>query len=393
MEPDTCIKPTAPALEPAPLAAAVMPEAAAAAAPAPASPCAAPASTSTSALPYRAPWWLPNRHLQTIVPALLAPLPAPGYRRERWSTPDQDFIELDWLSTPPVDAAAPLVVLFHGLEGGSASHYARALLHASAQRGWHGVVPHFRSCSGPINLAPRFYHCGDSAEIDWILRRLRALHPARPLLAAGVSLGGNALLRWLGEQEHDAEWVAAAAAASAPLDLQAGGAALASGFNRIYTRNFLATLKRKATLKLAQFPGLFDRHAMLGARNLYQFDNIVTAPLHGYRDTDDYWRRAAAKAVLHGISVPTLVLNARNDPFVPASSLPHAHEVSAAITLEQPGAGGHAGFMAGPLPGRIDWLAERILDFFAAHLMRNGAAAPPPGEASHVCSRETAHHG
>jgi uncharacterized protein len=328
------------------------------------------ADDAPAALPplaYQAPWWLPNRHLQTIVPALLARKPEVGYRRERWNTPDRDFIDLDWLAEAPA-ADAPLVVLFHGLEGNSHSHYARALLHAVAQRGWHGVVPHFRSCSGEMNLAPRFYHSGDSAEIDWILRTVQARHPKRPLLAAGVSLGGNALLRWLGEQEHNAALVTAAVSACAPLDLQAGGRALSAGFNLVYTRNFLDTLKRKSQLKLAQFPDLFDRHAMLSARNLYEFDNIVTAPLHGYRDTDDYWQRASAKHVLPAITVPTLVLNARNDPFVPAASLPLARDVSAAITLERPDGGGHVGFMSAPLPGRINWLAERILDFFAAHL-------------------------
>lgn len=317
--------------------------------------------------PYRAPFWLPNRHLQTIVPALLARKPPVNYRRERWDTPDGDFIDLDWLAGTTA-SNAPLLVLFHGLEGSSQSHYARALMHQGALRGWRGVVPHFRSCSGEINRTPRFYHSGDSTEIDWILRALHALAPQAPLLVAGVSLGGNALLRWLGEQGPRATMVTAAVSACAPLDLHAGGQALSAGFNLVYTRNFLSTLKRKSLLKLAQFPGLFDRTAMLDARDLYQFDNIVTAPLHGYRDTDDYWSRASAKHVLQTVTVPTLVLNARNDPFIPAASLPSVKDVSAAITLEQPASGGHVGFMSGPLPGRIDWLAERILDFFATHL-------------------------
>ena len=321
-----------------------------------------------SSCTYRAPFWLPERHLQTLVPALLSRKPRVSYQRVRWATPDHDFIDLDWLARAPAADDAPLVVLFHGLEGSAQSHYSLALLHAIEQRGWHGVVPHFRSCSGEMNLAPRFYHSGDSTEIDWILRTVQAQHPRRPLLVAGVSLGGNALLRWLGEQGPRAAMVTAAVSACAPLDLHAGGQALSAGFNLVYTRNFLNTLKRKSLLKLAQFPGLFDRTAMLDARDLYQFDNIVTAPLHGYRDTDDYWSRASAKHVLQTVTVPTLVLNARNDPFIPAASLPSVKDVSAAITLEQPASGGHVGFMSGPLPGRIDWLAERILDFFATHL-------------------------
>jgi len=187
---------------------------------------------------YRAPFWLPNRHLQTIVPALWARKPPVHYRRERWDTPDGDFVDLDWLDAPS-HAGAPVLVLFHGLEGNSQSHYARALMHQAGLRGWRAVVPHFRSCSGEMNLAPRFYHSGDSKEIDWILRRIRARAPHASVLAAGVSLGGNALLRWLGEQGHAAEFVTAAAAVSAPLNLHAGGQALSGGFNLVYTRNFL----------------------------------------------------------------------------------------------------------------------------------------------------------
>ena len=316
---------------------------------------------------YRAPFWLPNRHLQTIIPALFVRKPLPAYRRERWDTPDGDFIDLDWLAGAAAPGA-PLLVLFHGLEGSSQSHYARALMDQAAQLGWRGVVPHFRSCSGEINRAPRFYHSGDSTEIDWVLRALHALAPSAPLLAAGVSLGGNALLRWLGEQGSAAGFVSAAAAVSAPLDLHAGGQALSEGFNRIYTRNFLDTLKRKSLHKLAQFPGLFDRSAMLNARDLYAFDNIVTAPLHGYRDTDDYWHRASARHILGDVTVPTLVLNARNDPFMPAAALPSHAQVAPAIELEQPHSGGHVGFMTGPLPGRIDWLAQRLCGFFGTHL-------------------------
>ena len=314
---------------------------------------------------YRAPFWLPNRHAQTIVPALFGRIPPFAYRRERWDTPDGDFIELDWADAPAgADADAPLFVLFHGLEGSSSSHYARALLYAAQARGWHGVVPHFRSCSGPLNLLPRFYHLADSNEVDWVLRRLRATHRG-PVFAAGVSLGGNVLLHWLGERREDASFIAAAAAVSAPLDVHAGGRALAQGFNLIYTRSFLKTLKQKALQKLVQYPGLFERESMLASRNMYEFDNIVTAPLHGFRDTNDYWTRATTRPLLPGITVPTLVLNARNDPFLPAAVLPARHEVSAVVELDQPHQGGHVGFMTGPFPGRIDWLSQRVFGYLA----------------------------
>lgn len=310
---------------------------------------------------YLAPSWLPGGHLQTIYPATLITKPPVSYRRQRWDAPDGDFIDIDFVDGVP---GKPFIVMFHGLEGSSNSHYARALMAHVAALGWSGAVPHFRGCSGELNRAPRFYHSGDAQEIDWILRGLSAVAKTRQaskFYATGVSLGGNALLRWLGESQHQAEIVDAACAISAPLDLARGGAALSQGLNRLYTRMFLQTLKPKCLKKLAQFPGLFDRETMLRAGNLYEFDNVVTAPLHGYRDTDDYWDRASAKHVLSDISVPTLVLNAQNDPFLPGEHLPRmaAH----CVTLDYPQHGGHVGFVVGALPGSLNWLPQRILHF------------------------------
>lgn len=312
---------------------------------------------------YTAPSWLPGGHLQTIYPATCIARPKVDYRRERWQTPDGDFIDIDFVDGNPEQ---PFIVLFHGLEGSSDSHYARSLMARVAALGWSGAVPHFRGCSGELNHAPRFYHSGDAHEVDWIVRRLVEQHKTagRKFYAAGVSLGGNALLRWLGESQHQAEIVDAACAISAPLCLASGGAALSRGVNMIYTRVFLQTLKPKCLQKLKQFPDLFDRETMLRARNLYEFDNIVTAPLHGFRNTDDYWHRASAKHVLSDITVPTLVLNAKNDPFLPAQHLPRS--ASPAVTLDYPEHGGHVGFPVGGLPGRIDWLPYRMLGFLQA---------------------------
>lgn len=314
---------------------------------------------------YRAPWWLPGGNLQTIWAALYArrlpaTQPAIRYRRERWATPDGDFIDLDWLEGG-AGKAAPLLVLFHGLEGSSRSHYAEAFGGFAAASGLRYVVPHFRGCSGELNTGPRAYHSGDHQEIGWVLQRLRERHDGA-LLAVGVSLGGNALLRWAGEMEEAAGTVAdAVAAVCSPLDLAAGGHAIGRGFNRlVYTTMFMRSMKPKALAKLAQHPGLFDREAMLAARDLYQFDHIFTAPLHGFRSTEDYWERASAKPHLHRIRIPALALNARNDPFVPADSLPREEEVGPCVTLWQPQQGGHVGFPSGRWPGHVMAMPQAV---------------------------------
>ena len=314
---------------------------------------------------YVAPAWLPGGHLQTIVPARLVPLPQVRYRRERWDAPDGDFIDVDFALPEPIDVSAPVLVQFHGLEGDSQSHYSRSIMRHFADRGFRGLVVHFRGCSGEPNRLPRAYHSGDSDEGDWVLRRVHARWPLAPLFAVGISLGGNMLAKWLGERAEDAQFVTAAASVGAPLDLAAGGAALARGFNRVYTRMFLATLKPKALAKLNRFPGVANRQRLSDSSNLYEFDNEYTAPIHGFRNTDDYWSRASGKPWLPAVRVPHLVLNALNDPFVPAASLPQPREVSRLVRLEQPHHGGHVGFARGAPPGRLDYLPKRLHEFFS----------------------------
>jgi predicted alpha/beta-fold hydrolase len=313
---------------------------------------------------YRAPRWLPGGHAQTIVGARLVPLPDVRYRRERWDTPDGDFIDVDFAQPEPAATAAPVLVLFHGLEGCSRSHYALAVMRHFADRGWRALVAHFRGCSGEPNRLPRAYHSGDSDEGDWILRRVHARWPAARLHAVGISLGGNMLAKWLGEREGDAGFVSAAASVGSPLDLAAGGAALSRGFNRLYTRMFLSTLRAKALEKIARFPGVARAEAIRAARDLYDYDNAYTAPVHGFRDTDDYWCRASGKPWLRAVRVPHLVLNARNDPFVPAASLPREGEVSRFVHLEQPDDGGHIGFVRGAVPGDLTFIPQRLSEFF-----------------------------
>lgn len=319
---------------------------------------------------YRAPRWLPGGHVQTIWPALYARHtfgPAPRFQRERWPTPDGDFIDVDLC--PAADPAAPWLVLFHGLEGNSSSQYAQAFAEAAAERGWSYAVPHFRGCSGELNLAPRAYHSGDHQEIGWILARLRQ-RTAQPLRAVGISLGGNALLRWAGEVGHSAGPLASAVAAvCSPLDLAASGEAIGRGFCRlVYTRMFLRSMKPKALAKWRQHPGLFDRDRLMAARDLFEFDNLFTAPLHGFRDTPDYWARASAKPLLPDVRIPALALNACNDPFVPAASLPTPADAGAWVHLWQPAQGGHVGFPDGRFPSHVQtmpravtrWLAEAV---------------------------------
>ena len=301
--------------------------------------------------------------MQTLYSSLFIRAPRLAYRRERLELEDGDFLDFDWVGHAP---GAPLMVLFHGLEGSANSPYARTLMHHALKQGWHGVVAHFRGCSGEANRLPRAYFAGDSEDVARMLRHVRSRHPDVPLYAVGVSLGGNALLKWLGESgEAACKQVDAAAAVSAPLDLAAAGAALDAGFNRrVYTAHFLSTLKKKALEKAARFPGLLDDKAIAAASTFREFDTLVTARLHGFRDADDYWQRVSSKPLLKSIAVPTLVLNARNDPFLPAAAMPDATHVSPAVMLEQPPHGGHVAFPTGPFPGRIDWLALRLIQHF-----------------------------
>jgi len=321
---------------------------------------------------YRAPLWLPGGDLQTIWAARAASVATsasryPAYQRSRWATPDGDFIDVD--TVPATREDAPTVVLFHGLEGSSQGHYALAMAHEAQSRGWGFAVPHFRGCSGEINRAPRAYHSGDHVEIDWILRRLRQESLGR-LWAVGVSLGGNALLRWAQEAGNEAsQIVRAVCAISAPLDLAAAGRSIDTGLNRwIYARMFLATMRRKAQAKAQQFPQLFDIQRTQRAKTLREFDDAFTAPLHGFHGVDDYWARASAKPGLHRIRLPALVINARNDPFVPGASLPAEGDLppQSPVTLWQPCQGGHVGFPAGRPPGHLQTLPQRIADWLVS---------------------------
>lgn len=305
---------------------------------------------------YRPPFWLRGGHMQSIWPKFLH-IGSPAYRREL--LPDsrgETEIAYDFVDGKHADA--PLVMLFHGLEGGSDSHYARALMLTVQRHGWNGVVAHFRSCGGVENRAKVFYHSGDTAEIAHMLDLMATRY--RRIYAVGISLGGNALAKYLAERGVQA-MPKAAAVVSAPLDLTAASRCLEQGLSRLlYTPYFLRSLLPKAAAAAGRFPQI-DAAVVRSVRNLTEFDDAFTAPLHGFADAADYYRRASAKPLLCRIAVPTLILNARNDPFIPAASLPRPADVLPNVTLLQPEHGGHAGF-----PGRadLDWLPDTLLRYF-----------------------------
>ncbi len=313
---------------------------------------------------YTAPRWLPGAHLQTVVPARFFPRPEIHYRREIVDMPDGDFMVFDWATPEPEDQAAPLLLHFHGLEGSSDSHYAEALMRYAADRGWRGVVAHFRSCGGLMNRLPRAYFAGDTVDNSWAMKTVGARFPEAPLYAVGVSLGGNQLTKCLGDLGSDAKFLTAAVSVGAPVDLVAGSEIMSLGANKLYSEMFLSTLKEKLMDKAKRFPDVIDADAVKGCRTLFDFDSVYTAPIHGFSSALDYWTKCSAKPVLPGVKVPLLLLNAKNDPFLPVWALPGEKDVSSDVYLEQPDEGGHIGFPRGNPPGDLTYLPEHIFRFF-----------------------------
>jgi uncharacterized protein len=298
---------------------------------------------------------------------------AVALRRERVTLADGDFVDLDWLAAPAA-ADAPLLLVLHGLEGSARSHYARGLVREAAARGWRAVVLNFRSCSGELNRLPKFYHSGDTDDLDAIVRRLEAGAHGAPLGVVGVSLGGNVLLKWLGEQGDSTAAVAAAVAISVPFDLAACARILDRGVERaIYTRNFLRTMRRKVRGKAKVHPAFVDVAAAWRARTFSEYDNAVTAPLNGFVDALDYWTRASSGPYLGRVRCPTLLINARDDPFVPAAALPDPATLPAWVEVDFPARGGHVGFIDGRWPWRVgSWAERRAIAFLAPRLERVG---------------------
>lgn len=320
----------------------------------------------------RPAWWAKGPHAQTIWGSLLRPVRPVKLQRERWETPDSDFMDLDRAPGAP---GTPILIVLHGLEGSAHSKQVLGLLAAALARGWRGVGVNFRSCSGEPNRLRRSYHGGETSDLGWIIQRVIADRPDGSILCAGLSLGGNVLLKYLGEQgKLLPPPVRAAVAISTPFDLAQSAHALERGFSRVYMARLVRSLKAKTLAKLERYPDLVDRPALAAARTLAEFDEAVTAPVHGFRSAADYWGTCSSAAFLPKIRRPTLLINAKDDPFLPESALPLA-AVSANrfLTAEFPASGGHLGFLTGPWPGRFScWAEERAIQFLESYVVPAG---------------------
>lgn len=319
---------------------------------------------------YRPAWWIPGAHAQTLWGKFFRPRPALPTRIERWETPDGDFVDLHRLDGP---IGAPRLLFLHGLEGTIRSHYVGGFFQQAKDRGWAADLLLFRGCGDEPNRMPRFYHSGETDDVRFVLDRILREHPDSPIVLAGVSLGGNVLLKFLGELGAAVpRRIRAAATVSVPFDLERGCRFISRGFSRVYDRHFLKTLRAKAFAKLDRFPGLFDRSTLAAADSIYAFDDAVTAPVHGFADALDYYSRSSSLGWIGRVAIPTLLLNAVDDPFLPAEVLDEVRSVAAQnphLTLEFPAHGGHVGFVAGRWPWASFYYAEWRACEFLAHAL------------------------
>ena len=314
---------------------------------------------------YQPARFLFGPNLMTIFGPLLRKGPRLPLRRERWELHDGDFVDVDRLDGP---AQAPLLVALHGLEGSSSAHYLRGLLEQARLRGWRGLALNFRGCSGDMNRLLRSYHSGETADLDEVISRVRG--EAEQIVLVGCSLGGNVLVKWLGEQGAQVpRQIRAAAALSVPFDLAACSRTLDSGgfWRWVYRTRFLRTLKRKSLLKGEQHPGALDTARVAAARTLFEFDDAVTAAVHGFDSAPDYYAQCSSGPFVARVAVPLLLLSAEDDPFIPASSIPRTTPPN--VTLEVWPQGGHLGFVEGP-PWRPRFYAERRAVEFLAQQLR-----------------------
>jgi len=313
--------------------------------------------------PFRPAWWCRNPHAQTICGSILRPVRSVKLNRQRWETPDGDFIDVDLASGAP---GTPILIVLHGLEGSSRSKQVLGLLAAAQRNEWRGMGVNFRSCSGESNRLRRSYHGGETSDLAWIIQRVIADEPDSSILCAGVSLGGNVLLKYLGEQGESLPLpIQAAVAISTPFDLAQSAHALERGFSRTYMSRLVRSLKAKAFAKLRRYPDLVDRRKLAAARTLTEFDDAVTAPVHGFKSASDYWNSSSSTTFLPKIRRPTLLINAKDDPFLPEKALPWGPvSENPFLTAEFTSNGGHIGFLTGPWPGwPACWAEDRAIRF------------------------------
>ena len=323
--------------------------------------------------PYRPAWWLLNPHLQTLWPSLFRPRIPLSLDRERVELDDGDFIDLSWVR----DSCGPCVLVLHGLEGGLDSHYATGTLHTLSRAGFRPVFMHFRGCSGVPNRLPRSYHSGATEDLLSVLRYLVVRLGKRPLAAVGYSLGGNLLLKYLGERTPPVP-LQAAVAISVPFRLGDAMRRLDRGFSRVYQRHLVDRLKASYARKFAALasPLTVDVSRL---RSFFEFDDQVTAPLHGFAGAEDYYGRCSCRQFLRAVSTTTLILHARDDPFMFVDTIPDADELGPRTTLEVADRGGHVGFVTGAVPWRPRyWAEERLVAFL--NQVRGGAWPPSPPE-------------
>jgi uncharacterized protein len=322
---------------------------------------------------YTPAWWVPGAHLRTLWGKLVRRSPVVETSVERWAMPDGDEVELRRIAPRTGVLGAPRLLVLHGLEGTIRSHYLRGTLARAHRLGWAADALIFRSCNGEVTRTRRLYHSGETTDLDSVVRRLVHENPGQPLGLAGFSLGGNVLLKWLGERGDDLPGeVRGAVAVSVPFDLERGSRFIERGFARVYTRHFLRTLREKALAKLDRDPGLFDVEALSRARTLFDFDDVVTAPVHGFKGAHDYYDRSSSLRFLSAIRCPTLLLSAYDDPFLPPEVLSEVARIAArnpALEAEFHERGGHVGFVSGrsPLSPRY-YAEERVLDFLSERM-------------------------
>ena len=335
-----------------------------------------------SELTYTPAWWVPGGHLQTLWGKLVRRTPEVATRVERWPTADDDEIELHRLDSPPGGGPrVPRLLILHGLEGTIRSHYVRGILAAARTYGWAADVLIFRGCGPEMNRTARMYHSGETTDLDHVVRRLARDNPEQPLVAIGFSLGGNVLLKWLGELGSGvpAQFLAAVAV-SVPYDLERGSRQLEHGLSRIYAWSFLRSLRKKAAIKHSRHPNLFDLSRLALAGTLYDFDDAVTAPMHGFASAHDYYHRSSSIHFIGRIERPTLLLSSFNDPFLPREVLVDVAKLSLSnrhITTDFPDSGGHVGFVGGRLPLLARYYAEqRSMDYLSRQIALGGTGLP-----------------